>query len=142
MILQTVKSWYRWQTNAARLARSGGSKVALEITKTLSGGDEFPGRAPQEVEVYSKLFYNGSVKTDADAAIKAENITTRGKMLSKRKDITRAKYAVEDDNIRAEVQAKHQTALAEWKEKRELAKAGFVQELDEDSKTRYIHCSI
>ncbi|KAG1839750.1 hypothetical protein DFJ58DRAFT_733203 [Suillus subalutaceus] len=95
-----IKTWYRWQTNVARLARSGGLKGALDLGETLSRGDE-------------------RVKGEADAAIKAEGISTRGKKLAKRKDVTRAKYAAENDSIRTE-----------------LARAGFVQDVEQEEKIR------
>ncbi|KAG1720606.1 uncharacterized protein EDB91DRAFT_1256903 [Suillus paluster] len=131
-----IQTWYRWQTNAACLARSGRLKGALDLSKTLSGGDEVLGRAPQEVEVYSHIFYNERVKGEADAAIKAEGINTRGKKLARQKDLTCVKYATEDDDIRAEVQEKHQEALTNWKEKRELARASFVQEVEQEEKIK------
>ncbi|KAG2343654.1 hypothetical protein BDR05DRAFT_948085 [Suillus weaverae] len=112
-----IQTWYRSQTNAAHLARSGRLKGALGLSKTLSGGDE----------------------GEADAAIKAEGISTRGKKLARRKDLTRAKYATEDDDIRAEVQEKHQEALASWKEKWEMARAGFVQEVEQEDKIKALN---
>jgi hypothetical protein len=78
------------------------------------------------------------MKGEADAAIKAEGISTRGKKLARRKDLTRVRYASEDDDIRAEVQEKHQEALASWKEKRELARAGFAQEVEQEDKIKYV----
>ncbi|KAG1837467.1 hypothetical protein C8R48DRAFT_680293 [Suillus tomentosus] len=75
------------------------------------------------------------VKVQADAVIQAENITTRGKRLSKRKYITRATYATEDDDVKAQVKEKHQEALADWKQKRDLAKTGAIlDDVDQDSK--------
>ncbi|KAG1852203.1 hypothetical protein F4604DRAFT_1686692 [Suillus subluteus] len=73
---------------------------------------------------------------EADVAIKAEGISTHGKKLARRKDLTCAKYAAEDDSIRAEVQGKHQEALMNWKEKCELAKAGFIQDVEQEEKIR------
>ncbi|KAG1830267.1 hypothetical protein DFJ58DRAFT_848501 [Suillus subalutaceus] len=133
---EQLKVWYRWQTNVACLARAGGSKGMLDVSATLSGGDEVSGRAPQEVEVYSQIFYDEHVKGEADAAIKAEGIMTCGRKLAKRKDLTRTRYAVEDDGIKAEVQARHQEALEIWKKKCELAKAGCVQEVEQEEKIR------
>jgi hypothetical protein len=117
-----------------RLARSGGG--ILDVSETLNGGDIIPGRAPQEIEIYSQVFYNERVKLQADAAIQAENIATRGEKLAKRKDMTRAMYATEDDSVKVQVKAKHQEALANWKQKRDLTKAGIVHEVDRDSKIR------
>jgi hypothetical protein len=88
--------------------------------------------------VYSQIFYNERVKKEADAAIKAEGITTCGQKLAKRKDLTRTKYAAEDDSIKAEVQERHQEALVNWKKKRELAKAGFVPEVGQEEKIKYV----
>ncbi|KAG1775599.1 hypothetical protein EV702DRAFT_1046726 [Suillus placidus] len=133
---RTIKVWYRWQTNIARLARVAGLKGALDLSETLNGGDEVSGRAPQEVEVYSQIFYNERMKEEADAAIKAKGITTRGQKLAKRKDLTRTKYAAEDDSIKAEVQERHQEALVNWKKKRELAKAGFIPEVEQEEKIK------
>jgi len=57
-ISKAIKRWYRWQTNVARLARSGGSNGVLKLDVTLAGGDELKGmHAPQEIEVYSQLHY-------------------------------------------------------------------------------------
>ncbi|KAG1868448.1 hypothetical protein F4604DRAFT_1682372 [Suillus subluteus] len=133
---KTIKVWYRWQINVTCLARVAGLKGALDLSKTLNGGDEVSGRAPQEVEVYSQIFYNERVKEEADAAIKAEGITTRGQKLAKQKDLTRTKYAAEDDSIKAEVQERHQEALVNWKKKRELAKAGFVPEVEQEEQIK------
>lgn len=110
------------------MARSGGG--ILDIDKT--------GHAPQEIEVYSRDFYKERVKVQADAVIQAENITTRRKRLSKRKYITRATYATEDDDVKAQVKEKHQEALADWKQKCDLAKTGAIlDDVDQDSKIRY-----
>lgn len=109
----------------------------MDVSETLNG-DVIPGRAPQEIEVYSQVFYNDRVKLQANAAIQAENIATRGKKLAMRKDITRTVYATEDDTVKAQVKAKHQEALANWKQKRDLTKAGIVQEVDQDSKIRCV----
>lgn len=138
MVFQMIQTWYRWQTNIACLARSGGLKGALDLSETLSGGDEVMGRAPQEIEVYSQIFYNECVKGEVDAAIKAEGISTCGKKLARWKDLTRTKYATEDDSIRAEVHEKHQEALMNWKEKHELARAGVIQDLRQEEKIRYV----
>ncbi|KAG1749260.1 hypothetical protein EDB19DRAFT_1904772 [Suillus lakei] len=134
-----IQTWYRWQTNAMCLVRSGGLKGALGLSETLSRGDEVLGQAPQEVEVYSHIFYNEHVKGEADVAIKAEGISTHGKKLARWKDLTHVKYAAEDDDIRAEVQEKHQEALASWKEKRGLARAGFVQEVEQKEKIKALN---
>ncbi|KAG2341888.1 hypothetical protein BDR05DRAFT_949435 [Suillus weaverae] len=131
-----IQTWYRWQTNAACLVRSGGLKGALGLSETLSRGDEVLGQALQEVEVYSHYFYNEHVKGEADAAIKAEGISTHGKKLARWKDLTQVRYTSEDDDIRAEVQEKHQEALASWKEKWELARAGFIQEVEQEDKIK------
>jgi len=80
---------------------------------TLSGGDELKGtRAPQELEVYSQFHYGACIKVDADSAIAAEGAASCGEKLSKRKEVTRMKYAAEEDTIRAEVKQKHKEALA------------------------------
>ncbi|OAX33801.1 hypothetical protein K503DRAFT_786239 [Rhizopogon vinicolor AM-OR11-026] len=128
-----IKRWYRWQTNTARLMRSGGLSGAH---KTLSRGVDVIGWAPQEVEVYSQVFYNERVKADADAAIKDGNIISRGKKLSKRRDVTRAKYAAEDASTKANIKEMHKQALIKWHERRELAKSGVIGDVDQDSKIR------
>lgn len=133
--------WYRWQTNTARLARSGNSNVELNLGVTLNGGDELKGtRAPQEVEVYSQCHYETRVKVAANAAITAGGASSRGEKLSTRKEVTRTKYASEDEVIRAEVKEKHREALAKWKHGRDLVKAGFqvVEEVSDDAKRRYV----
>jgi hypothetical protein len=138
-VMQDIKRWYRWKTNTARLARSCGSNGVLNMEVTLSGGDELKGtRAPQEVEVYSQCHYDARVKVAADSAIMAEGASSRGEKLSKRKEVTRMKYAAEEDTIKAEVKQKHKEALAHWKYSRELAKAGFVEEVDNDAKIQYV----
>ncbi|KAG1774212.1 hypothetical protein EV702DRAFT_1200463 [Suillus placidus] len=130
-----IVRWYRWITNAARLARSGNSNVALDLAVTMSGGDELKGtRAPQEVEVYSQCHYETRVKDAADAAIVAAGATSRGEKLSKRKEVTRIKYASENKDVRIEIKKKHQDALEKWKQGRELAKAGFMEEVTNDTK--------
>ncbi|KAG2135760.1 hypothetical protein DEU56DRAFT_913144 [Suillus clintonianus] len=131
-----IVRWYRWQTNTARLARSGNSNVELKLGVTLNGGDELKGtRAPQEVEVYSHCHYESRVKVAANTAIAAAGGTSsRGEKLCKRKEVTRIKYASEDEVIRAEVKEKHREALAKWKHDRELARAGFVEEVSDDAK--------
>ncbi|OAX33909.1 hypothetical protein K503DRAFT_786143, partial [Rhizopogon vinicolor AM-OR11-026] len=82
------------------------------------------------------VFYNDRVKLQADAAIQAENVATHGKKLAMRRDITRTTYATEDDSIKVQVKAKHQEALANWKQKHDLTKAGIIQGVDQDSKIR------
>jgi hypothetical protein len=47
-------------------------------------------------------------------------------------------YATEEDSIKIQVKAKHQEALANWKQKRDFTKAGIVQEVDQDSKIRCV----
>ncbi|KAG1884340.1 hypothetical protein F4604DRAFT_1919510 [Suillus subluteus] len=112
-----IVRWYRWITNTVRLARLGNLNVALDLAMTLSGGDELKGtRAPQEVKVYSQCHYETRVKDAADAAIAAVGASSRSKKLSKRKE------------------KKHQDALEKWKEGRELAKAGFMEEATDDTK--------
>lgn len=102
--VKTIKRWYRWRTNVARLARSSGSKGVLRLDTTLAGGDELRGkRAPQEVEIYSQMFYEDRVKVDADAAIVSEAITSRGDKLLMRKIVTRNNYAKEPEGIKTEV---------------------------------------
>ncbi|KAG1864789.1 hypothetical protein F4604DRAFT_1928591 [Suillus subluteus] len=112
-----IVRWYRWITNTARLARSGNSNVALDLAMTLSRGDELKGtRAPQEVEVYSQCHYETRVTDAADAAIAAVGASSRGEKLSKRKE------------------KKHQDVLEKWKQGRELAKVGFMEEATDDTK--------
>jgi hypothetical protein len=138
-IPQAIVRWYRWITNTARLARSGNSNVALDLAATMSGGDELKGtRAPQEVEVYSQCHYETRVKDAADAAIIAAGATSRGEKLSKRKEVTRIKYASEDIDVRTEIKKKHQDALEKWKQGRELAKAGFMEEVTNDTKIQCV----
>ncbi|OAX30983.1 hypothetical protein K503DRAFT_816141, partial [Rhizopogon vinicolor AM-OR11-026] len=132
-----IKRWYRWQTNVAHLARSGGSNGVLKLDVTLAGGDELKGmRAPQEIEVYSQLHYKSRIKSDADAAIEAEGITSRGNKLLMRKVVTREKYSQETEDIKAEVRVKHQAALEKWRQTRELNKAGIVEQVDEETKLK------
>ncbi|KAG2128939.1 uncharacterized protein EDB93DRAFT_1256489 [Suillus bovinus] len=106
------------------------------MSETLSGGEEVSGRAPQEVEIYSQIFYNKCMKGEVDAAIEAKGITTCGQKLAKRKVLTRAIYAVEDGSVKAEVKARHQEAFAIWQKKHELAKAGFVHKVEQEEKIR------
>jgi hypothetical protein len=135
---KTIQTWYRWQTNVARLARSSGSKGVLKLDVTLAGGDELKGtRAPQEVEIYSHMHYEQHIKPDADAAITAEAITSRGDKLLKRKTITREKYAQEPEEVKAEVRKRHQAALGKWRRTRELNRAGIIEEVDQETKTKY-----
>lgn len=46
-------------------------------------------------------------------------------------------YAKEGDEIRTEVKQKHEEVLARWKHNCELAKAGLVEEVDNDTKIQY-----
>ncbi|KAG2060349.1 hypothetical protein BDR06DRAFT_967343 [Suillus hirtellus] len=93
---KAMKTWFRWQTNAAHLE---------------------------------------CVKLQADAVIQAENITIHGKRLSKWKYITCATYATKDDDVKAQVKEKHQEALADWKQKCNLAKtSAILDDVDQDSK--------
>ncbi|KAG2745149.1 hypothetical protein P692DRAFT_20643969, partial [Suillus brevipes Sb2] len=131
-----LKNWFRWRTNVARLARSGGSGV-LRLDTTLAGGDEMRGtRAPQEVEVYSQMHYEDRVKAEADALIASETVTSRGDKLLMRRIVTRDKYAKEPEEIKAEVRRRHQVALKKWRQSRELNKAGIVEEVDDETKTK------
>ncbi|KAG1884066.1 hypothetical protein F4604DRAFT_1919890 [Suillus subluteus] len=130
-----IVRWYWWITNTARLARSGNSNVALDLAMTLSGGDELKGmKAPQEVEVYSQCHYETRVKDAADTAIAAVGASSRGEKLSKRKEVTRIKYASEDKVVRDEIKKKHQDVLEKWKQGRKLAKVGFMEEATDDTK--------
>lgn len=105
----------------------------------MSGGDELKGtRAPQEVEVYSQCHYETRVKDAADAAIVAAGANSRGEKLSKRKEVTRIKYASEDKDVRTEIKKKHQDTLEKWKQGRELAKVGFMEEVTNDTKIQYV----
>ncbi|KAG1884742.1 hypothetical protein F4604DRAFT_1676834 [Suillus subluteus] len=61
---------------------SSGSRGVLRLDTTLAGGDELQGtHAPQEVEMYSQMYYEDHVKVDADAAIAAEVVTSCGDKL-------------------------------------------------------------
>lgn len=105
----------------------------------MSGGDELKGtRALQEVEVYSQCHYETCVKDAADAAIVAAGANSRGEKLSKRKEVTRIKYASEDKDVRTEIKKKHQDTLEKWKQGRELAKVGFMEEVTNDTKIQYV----
>jgi hypothetical protein len=111
----------------------------LNLAATLSGGNELKGtRAPQEIEVYSQCHYETRVKDAVDAEIAARAASSRAGKLSKRKELTRIKYASEDEAVRTEVKRMHQDALAKWKQGRELAKAGFVEEVSDDVKIQYV----
>ncbi|KAG1776921.1 hypothetical protein EV702DRAFT_1197593 [Suillus placidus] len=132
-----LKNWFRWRTNVAHLARSGGPGGVLRLDTTLAGGDEMRGtRAPQEVEVYSHLHYEDRVKADADALIASETVTSRGDKLLMRRIVTCDKYAKEPEEIKAEVRRRHQVALEKWRQTRELNKAGIVEEVDDETKTK------
>jgi hypothetical protein len=137
---KAIKRWYRWRTNVARLARSSRSKGVLRLDTTLAGRDELRGtRAPQEVEMYSQMFYEDRVKADADAAIVAEAITSRGDKLLMRKIITRENYAKEPEEIKTEVRRRYKEASDKWKQTRELNRAGFTEEVDKETKIKYGH---
>jgi len=72
-LFKSIKSWYRWWTNVVCLACSSGSKSVLKLKTTLVGGDELRGtRTPQEVEMYSQMYYEDCIKVNADAAIAAK----------------------------------------------------------------------
>jgi len=103
----------------------------------LAGGDEMRGtRAPQEVEIYSHIHYEGHVKADADALIASETITSRGDKLLMRRIVTRDKYSKEPEEIKAEVRQRHQVALEKWRQTRELNKARIIEEVDKETKTK------
>ncbi|KAG2122508.1 hypothetical protein BD769DRAFT_1389598 [Suillus cothurnatus] len=131
-----IKRWFRWQTNTVHLAHSGNSRGVLNLDDTFNGGvDELRGsQAPQEVKIYSQYHYETCVKSTADSAIATEGISSRGDKLSKRKEVTCIMYAKEGDEICTEVKQKHKEALAKWKHNCELAKAGLVEEVDNDTK--------
>ncbi|KAG2079411.1 uncharacterized protein F5147DRAFT_661885, partial [Suillus discolor] len=97
-----IKNWFRWRTNVARLARSGRSHGVLRLDTTLAGDEMRGTRAPQEVEIYSQMHYEGRVKAEADALIASETVTSRGDKLSMRRIVTCDKYAKEPEEIKAE----------------------------------------
>ncbi|KAG1879317.1 hypothetical protein C8R48DRAFT_668179 [Suillus tomentosus] len=99
------------------------------------GVDELRGsRAPQEVKIYSQYHYETRVKAAADSAITMGGISSRGNKLAKQKEVTHIMYAEEGDEICTEVKQKHEEVLANWKHNCELAKAGLIEEVDNDTK--------
>ncbi|KAH7918605.1 hypothetical protein BV22DRAFT_1051623 [Leucogyrophana mollusca] len=114
-----IQSWFRWQTNASRLARSSGTRSVLD-----------------KLEIYSHIYYDKHVKVDADAAIAEERITNRGPKLAKRKAVTKIKFAQEDDAVKAEVEEKYKEELAKYQKARERAASGEVEELDDSTKIK------
>ncbi|KAG1886820.1 uncharacterized protein F5891DRAFT_1200708 [Suillus fuscotomentosus] len=131
-----IKNWFRWRTNVAHLARSGRSGGVLRLD-TILAGDEMRGtRAPQEVEIYSHIHYEGRVKADADALIASETITSRGDKLLMRRIVTRDKYSKEPEEIKAEVRRRHQVALEKWRQTRKWNKAGIMEEVNEETKIK------
>ncbi|KAG1799613.1 hypothetical protein EV424DRAFT_1352281 [Suillus variegatus] len=77
------------------------------------------------------------MKAAADSAITTGGISSRGNKLAKRKEVTHIMYAKEGDEIRTEVKQKHEEVLARWKHNCELAKAGLVEEVDNDTKIHF-----
>lgn len=134
--------WYRWQTNPTRLARAGGLRGVLSIGETLSGGacTKAP-RAPKELEVYSQLYYTDHVKESADEAIANEGITSRGSKLRVRREITAEKYEAESAAVKDKVQKRYRKLSKKFKKARRATKAKESQNVDEDTKVKYVLCS-
>ncbi|KAG1729606.1 hypothetical protein EDD22DRAFT_853098 [Suillus occidentalis] len=97
-----IKNLFRWHTNVAHLAHSGGSGGVLRLN-TILAGDEMRGTcAPQEVKIYLHMHYEGCVKADADALIASKTITSRGDKLLMQRIVTHDKYSKEPEEIKAE----------------------------------------
>jgi hypothetical protein len=130
--------WFRWQTNAARLTRTSGARGVLSFDSTLPGGELRGVRAPQEIEVYSQMYYNQRVKESADKAIADESITSRGSKLLRRREITMEKYETETDVVKEKVKKRYRKVMKKMAKARKDAKAGIRQELDAITKVKYV----
>ncbi|KAG1784978.1 uncharacterized protein HD556DRAFT_1451217 [Suillus plorans] len=136
---QQLVTWYRWQMNPARHARSKGARGVLKFDTILGGGVELKGtRAPQKIDIYSHEFYGVKVKHTADDAIAAENITNRGPKLNKRREITRRMYLEESESVKADIDRKYRKAKAKFAKKRQQLKSGKALKIDDATKVKAI----
>ncbi|KAG1789963.1 uncharacterized protein HD556DRAFT_1446538 [Suillus plorans] len=136
---QQLVTWYRWQMNPARHARSKGARGVLKFDTILGGGVELKGtRAPQKIDIYSHEFYGAKVKHTADDAIAAENITNKGPKLNKRREITRRMYLEESESVKADINRKYRKAKAKFAKKRQQLKSGKALKIDDATKVKAI----
>ncbi|KAG1728756.1 uncharacterized protein EDB91DRAFT_1085996 [Suillus paluster] len=127
---EQIVCWYRWKTNPARLACSGGSRGVLAMEKTLAGGTSMC--APKEVEVYSQMYYADHIKQSADNAIAEGGITSCGSKLRMRRETTAEKYEAESITVKEKLKKK-------FKKARKVAQAKVREEVDDDTKIKAIH---
>lgn len=136
---QQIMCWYRWQTNPTRLVHSGGSRGVLSIEEVLAGGKKTKGpRALKEVEVYSQMYYADNVKQSADEAIAKGNVTSRGSKLLVCREITAEKYEAESSTVKDKVRKKHKLLRKKFRKARKIAKAKIREEVDDETKMRYV----
>ncbi|KAG1787159.1 uncharacterized protein HD556DRAFT_1449088 [Suillus plorans] len=136
---QQLVTWYRWQINPARHARSKGARGVLKFDTVLGGGVELKGtRAPQKIDIYSHKFYEAKVKNVADNAITTENITNRGPKLNKRREITQQMYLEESESVKVDIDRKYRKAKANFAKKRQQLKSGKPLKLDDATKVKAI----
>ncbi|KAG2356876.1 hypothetical protein BDR07DRAFT_1491343 [Suillus spraguei] len=132
-------TWYRWQINPARHARSKGARGVLKFDTVLGGGMELKGTwAPQKIDIYSHKFYEAKVKNVADNAITTENITNRGLKLNKCCEITRQMYLEESESVKVDIDRKYHKAKANFAKKRQQLKSGKPLKLDDATKVKAI----
>lgn len=149
-LIKQIATWYRWQTNPARLGRTSGVKGVLKFDAVLSGGVELKGtRAPQKVDIYSHKYYEAKVKGMADTEIQRENVTNRGPKLNKRREVTRRMFLEESEEVKEKIERKYRKARSRYMKARQRQKSGKLSKIDEAAKIKYvlsylidIHCSI
>jgi hypothetical protein len=118
---------------------SGGSRGVLSIEEVLAGGKKTKGpRALKEVEVYSQMYYADNVKQSADEAIAKGNVTSRGSKLLVCREITAEKYEAESSTVKDKVRKKHKLLRKKFRKARKIAKAKIREEVDDETKMRYV----
>jgi hypothetical protein len=91
--------------------------------------------------VYSQLYYTDHVKESADEVIANEGITSRGSKLRVRREITAEKYEAESAAVKDKVQKRYRKLSKKFKKVRRATKAKESQNVDEDTKVKYVLCS-
>lgn len=120
----------------------GGSRGVLSIGETLSGGAST--KAPcalKKLEVYLQLYHTDHIKESANEVIANVGITSPGSKLRVRHEMTAEKYEAESAAVKEKVQKRYQKLSKKFKKAYRATKAKESQDVDEDTKVKYVLCS-
>lgn len=84
------------------------------------------------------MYYTDHVKQSADDAIANGGITSCGSKLRVRREVTAAIYEAESAAVKELVQKEHKKLHGSIQKARRTAKSKAKEDMDEDTKTKYV----